>query len=83
MNNTYDAIVVGGGHNGLTAAGYLGKAGFKTIVLERLSQVGGAVVTEEIHPGYRISAVSYVVSLLRPEVIQLPSMLPAEVSAIP
>ncbi|MEK6193376.1 MAG: NAD(P)/FAD-dependent oxidoreductase [Deltaproteobacteria bacterium] len=70
MNETYDAIIVGGGHNGLTAAGYLGKAGFKTIVLERLPQVGGAVVTEEIHPGYRISAVSYVVSLLRPEVIE-------------
>jgi len=70
MNETYDAIIVGGGHNGLTAAGYLGKAGIKTIVLERLPQVGGAVVTEEIHPGYRISAVSYVVSLLRPEVIE-------------
>ena len=70
MTEKYDAIIVGGGHNGLTAAGYLGKAGLKTIVLERLSQVGGAVVTEEIHPGHRISAVSYVVSLLRPEVIQ-------------
>ncbi len=70
LNKKYDAIIVGGGHNGLTAAGYLGKAGFKTIVLERLPVVGGAVVTEEIHPGYRISAVSYVVSLLRPEVIK-------------
>jgi phytoene dehydrogenase-like protein len=70
MNETYDAIIVGGGHNGLTAAGYLGKAGFKTIVLERLPTVGGAVVTEEIHPGFRISAVSYVVSLLRPEIIK-------------
>ena len=70
MTKQYDAIIVGGGHNGLTAAGYLGRVGYKTIVLERLSQVGGAVVTEEIHPGHRISAVSYVVSLLRPEVIQ-------------
>ncbi|MBW2614073.1 MAG: NAD(P)/FAD-dependent oxidoreductase [Deltaproteobacteria bacterium] len=70
MTEKYDAIIVGGGHNGLTTAGYLGKAGLKTIVLERLPQVGGAVVTEEIHPGYRISAVSYVVSLLRPEVIK-------------
>jgi phytoene dehydrogenase-like protein len=70
MNGEYDAIVVGGGHNGLTAAGYLGKAGLKAIVLERLPVVGGAVVTEEIHPGYRISAVSYVVSLLRSEVIE-------------
>ena len=66
----YDAVIIGGGHNGLTAAGYLGKAGYKTIVLERRSVVGGAVVTEEIHPGFRISTVSYVVSLLRPEVIE-------------
>jgi len=58
MTKQYDAIIVGGGHNGLTAAGYLGRVGYKTIVLERLSQVGGAVVTEEIHPGHRISAVS-------------------------
>jgi len=70
MTNTYDAIIVGGGHNGLTAAGYLAKAGLKTLVLERRPVVGGAVVTEEIHPGYRISTVSYVVSLLRSEVIR-------------
>lgn len=69
LNEMYDAIIIGGGHNGLTAAGYLGKAGLKTIVLERRSIVGGAVVTEEICPGYRISTVSYVVSLLRSEVI--------------
>lgn len=66
----YDAIVVGGGHNGLTAAGYLGKAGLKTLVLERRPIVGGAVVTEEIHPGFRVSTVSYVVSLLQTEVIR-------------
>ena len=70
MNENYDAIIVGGGHNGLTAAGYLAKAGLKTLVLERRSVVGGAVVTEEIHPRYRISTVSYVVSLLRSEVIR-------------
>src|SRR5210317_677984 len=70
MNETYDAIIVGGGHNGLTAAGYLAKAGLKTVVLERRPVVGGAVVTEEIQPGYRISTVSYVVSLLRTEVIR-------------
>ena len=70
MNENYDAIIVGGGHNGLTAAGYLAKAGLKTLVLERRSVVGGAVVTEEIHPQYRISTVSYVVSLLRSEVIR-------------
>ena len=70
MNENYDAIIVGGGHNGLTAAGYLAKSGLKTVVLERRPVVGGAVVTEEIHPGYRISTVSYVVSLLRSEVIR-------------
>ena len=70
MSQTYDAIVVGAGHNGLTAAGYLGKAGLKTLVLERRSIVGGAVVTEEIHPGFRVSTVSYVVSLLQGKVIR-------------
>ena len=66
----YDAIVVGGGHNGLTCAAYLAKAGRKTLVLERRHQVGGAAVTEEIHPDFRYTMCSYVVSLLRPEVIQ-------------
>lgn len=66
----FDAIVIGAGHNGLTAAGYLGKAGLRTLVLERRHVVGGAAVTEEFHPGYRNSIASYVVSLLRPEVIR-------------
>lgn len=70
MNENYDAIIVGGGHNGLTAAGYLAKAGLKTVVLERRDVVGGAAVTEEIHPGYRVSTISYSVSILRPEVIR-------------
>jgi phytoene dehydrogenase-like protein len=70
MGNTYDAIVVGAGHNGLTAAGYLGKAGLKTLVLEQRPIVGGAAVTEEIHPGFRVSTVSYVVSLLQAKVIR-------------
>ncbi len=70
MAVAYDAIVVGGGHNGLTAAAYLGKAGKRVLVLERRSVVGGAAVTEEFHPGYRNSMASYVVSLLRPEVIR-------------
>jgi phytoene dehydrogenase-like protein len=70
MNENYDAIIVGGGHNGLTAAGYLAKAGLKTVVLERRHVVGGAAVTEEIHPGYRISTVSYAVSMLRSEIIR-------------
>jgi phytoene dehydrogenase-like protein len=66
----FDAIVIGAGHNGLSAAGYLGKAGLRTLVLERRPVVGGAAVTEEFHPGYRNSIASYVVSLLRPEVIR-------------
>jgi len=70
MTDKFDAVIVGGGHNGLTAAGYLAKAGLKAVVLERRPVVGGAVVTEEIQPGYRISTVSYVVSLLRSEIIR-------------
>jgi phytoene dehydrogenase-like protein len=66
----YDAIVIGGGHNGLTAAAYLAKAGRKVLVLERRHLVGGAAVTEEIHPGFKYSVCSYVVSLLRPEIIR-------------
>jgi phytoene dehydrogenase-like protein len=66
----FDAIVIGAGHNGLTAAGYLGRAGLRTLVLERRHVVGGAAVTEEFHPGYRNSIASYVVSLLRSEVIR-------------
>jgi phytoene dehydrogenase-like protein len=66
----YDAIVIGGGHNGLTAAAYLGKGGLRTLVLERRAIVGGAAVTEEFHPGYRNSIASYVLSLLRPEIIR-------------
>ena len=66
----YDAVVIGGGHNGLTAAAYLGKAGRKVLVLERRHVVGGAAVTEEVFPGFKFSVCSYVVSLLRPEIIR-------------
>ena len=66
----YDAIIIGGGHNGLTSAAYLAKAGKKVLVLERRHVVGGAAVTEEIYPGFKYSVCSYVVSLLRPEVIR-------------
>src|SRR6266852_5732236 len=66
----YDAIVIGGGHNGLTTAAYLAKAGKKVLVLERRHVVGGAAVTEELYPGFKYSVCSYVVSLLRPEVIR-------------
>ncbi len=66
----YDAILVGGGHNGLTAAAYLARAGLSTLVLERRPIVGGACVTEEIAPGCRASTTSYIASMLRPEVIR-------------
>jgi phytoene dehydrogenase-like protein len=68
--NRYDAVIVGGGHNGLTAAAYLARAGWKVVVLERRHILGGATVTEELWPGFRISVASYVVSLLRPEIIR-------------
>ncbi len=67
---THDAIVIGAGHNGLTAAAYLARAGMKTLVLERRDIVGGCCVTEEIAPGCRASTTSYIASMLRPEVIR-------------
>jgi phytoene dehydrogenase-like protein len=66
----YDAIIIGGGHNGLVAAGYLARAGKKVVVLERRHIIGGATVTEEIIPGFKFTEFSYVVSLLRPEIIR-------------
>ncbi len=66
----FDAIVIGGGHNGLVAANYLQRAGHSTLVLERRGMVGGACVTEEVFPGYKVSTTSYVCSLLRPEIIR-------------
>src|SRR5215468_2637926 len=66
----YNAIVIGGGHNGLTAAAYLARAGRNVLVLERRHLLGGAAVTEEVFPGFRFSVCSYVVSLLRPEIIR-------------
>ncbi len=69
-NSKYDAIIIGGGHNGLTTAAYLARAGKKVLVLERRHVLGGAAVTEEVFPGFKFSVCSYVVSLLRPEIIR-------------
>ena len=69
MTDAFDAIVVGGGHNGLTAAAYLARAGQRVCVLERRDVLGGACVTEEVWPGHRVSRASYVVSLLHPKVV--------------
>ena len=86
----YDAIVIGGGHNGLVAAAYLARAGRRTLLLEKRPVLGGAAVTEEIFPGFKFSVFSYVVSLLRPEIVReldLPShglqILPLESTVTP
>ncbi len=68
--NSYDAIVIGGGHNGLVTAAYLARAGRRVLVLERREVLGGAAVSEEVFPGFTFSVFSYVVSLLRPEIIR-------------
>ena len=70
MKQQYDAIIIGGGHNGLVAAAYLARAGKNVLVLEKRHILGGAAVTEEIFPGFKFSVFSYVVSLLRPEIVR-------------
>jgi len=70
MSRKYDAIIIGGGHNGLICAAYLAKAGRKVLVLEKRHLLGGAAVTEELYPGFHFSVCSYVVSLLRPSIIR-------------
>ena len=68
-DRTYDAIVVGGGHNGLVNGAYLAKAGLRTLILERRHLVGGAAITEELRPGFWFTTFSYALSLLRPQII--------------
>ena len=71
----YDAIVIGAGHNGLVNGAYLAKSGLKTVILERRHLVGGAAITEELHPGFHFTTFSYAISLFRPDIIhelQLP-----------
>jgi phytoene dehydrogenase-like protein len=70
MASTYDAIIIGAGHNGLVTAAYLARAGRKVLVLEKRALVGGCVVTEELWPGFKVSTASYVNSLFRPEIIR-------------
>src|SRR5947209_14209335 len=67
---TYDVVIIGGGHNGLVCAAYLAMAGLKVVVLERRPVVGGAAVTEEFCPGFRNSVAAYTVSLLNPKVMR-------------
>ena len=68
--NRYDAVVIGGGHNGLVAAAYLGKAGLRTLVLERRKTVGGAAATSELAPGVWVPTLAHTVGRLRPSVVR-------------
>src|SRR5713101_3506092 len=70
MPGKYDAIIIGAGHNGLVTACYLARAGWKVLVLERRYLVGGACVTEEVFPGFKVSTAAYVNSLFRKEIIR-------------
>ena len=70
MAGSYDAIIIGAGHNGLVAACYLARGGRRVLVLERRAVVGGACVTEEVFPGFKVSTAAYVNSLFRPEIVR-------------
>jgi phytoene dehydrogenase-like protein len=70
QQRSYDAIVIGGGHNGLINGAYLAKAGLRTLILERRDILGGAAITEELHPGFQFTTFSYALSQFRPQVVQ-------------
>lgn len=70
MSQAYDAVIIGGGHNGLITSAYLARKGLKVLVLERRHLVGGASVTEEVWPGYKVSTAAYVITLLRREIVR-------------
>jgi phytoene dehydrogenase-like protein len=69
-DRAYDAIVIGGGHNGLVNGAYLARNGLRTLILERRDRVGGAAITEELYPGFSFTTFSYALSLLRPDIVQ-------------
>ena len=90
MAKEYDAVIIGGGHNGLVCAAYLARAGRNVLVLERRHVLGGAAVSEELYPGFHFSVCSYVVSLFRPHIIRElelakhgMEMIPLECSFLP
>src|SRR5919204_6926491 len=70
VTGQYDAIVIGGGHNGLVTAAYLAHAGWRVLVLERRGVVGGACVTEQVFPGYKVSTAAYVASLFAADIVR-------------
>ena len=70
MSSAFDAIIIGGGHNGLVTGAYLARSGMKTVILEKRPIVGGAAITEELWPGYRVSRLSYAYSLFLPKIVR-------------